>query len=679
MVQSLDEARRRARASGSRVPPHNLQAEESLLGAMLLSKDAIAAAVETCSADDFYKPAHGHIFDAIQSLYGQGEPADPVTVADELRRADLLEAIGGPAVLTDLQGNTPGITNAAHYARIVEEMALLRRLIGVAGEIAEIGYAVPEDVVAAVDQAESMVFEVAQRRVTDSLSDLRSLLSLSLDRLAALYDRGDSVIGTPTGYVDLDERLSGLQPSSLVIVGARPGSGKTAFSLGMAAHAAVESHLPVLFFSLEMSHDEVTQRLLSSEAKVEATRLRNGKLADTDWHKISHAIGRLSEAPLYIDDNPNMTVMEMRAKARRLKSRLGGLSLIVVDYLQLMTGRRSAENRQVEVSEISRGLKILARELEVPVVAVSQLSRNLETRADKRPMLSDLRESGCMPASTRLLRADTGAETTLGELVLTQDQPLVWSLDEHYRMTPARLVRAFPSGIKPVYRLRLASGREVDATANHPFMTIQGWTPLESLSVGDFLAVPRRHPAPAVVGRWADDENPNVDLVPWPIATRVKEALRSCGITQRQLAAALGEGCCGSYLLGSESRPRRFSRGRLARMAEVTGSAQLHDLASSDVFWDEIVEINPLGPQPTFDATVEGTHNFVANGIFAHNSLEQDADVVMFIYRDELYNPESNDRGVAEIIVAKHRSGPTGTERLAFLDRYTRFANMARV
>jgi replicative DNA helicase len=343
MVQSIEDARRRTNRTGvGRVPPHNLQAEESLLGAMLLSKDAIAAATEACIADDFYKPAYGHVFEAIQSLYGHGEPADPVTVADELRRADLLEAIGGPAVLTDLQATTPAIGNAGHYARIVEEFSLLRKLIGVGGEISELGYSVPEDIEAAVDQAESMVFEVAQRRVTDSMSELRTLLDKSLDRLAALYDRGESITGTATGYADLDERLSGLQPSSLVIVGARPGAGKTSFALGMAAHAAVDSGKPVLFFSLEMSHDEVTQRLLSSESKVEATRLRNGKLQDADWNKISHAIGRLSEAPLYIDDNPNMTVMEMRAKARRLKSRVGGLSLIVVDYLQLMSGRRNA-------------------------------------------------------------------------------------------------------------------------------------------------------------------------------------------------------------------------------------------------------------------------------------------------------------------------------------------------
>ena len=895
MVQSLEDARRRSHSgSPGRVPPHNLQAEESLLGAMLLSRDAIAAAIEACSADDFYKPAHGHVFDAVCSLYAQGEPADPVTVADELRRAGLLEAIGGPATLITLQANTPATTNAGRYARIVEEHALLRRLIGVAGEIAEMGYNVPDDVAAAVDRAETLVFEVAERRVTDSLRPVHDLLSESLDRLEALYDRGESITGVPTGFLDLDERLSGLQPSSLVIVGARPSMGKTAMALGMAAHAAMEGQTPVLFFSLEMSHSEVTQRLLCSEARVDSTRVRNGKLLESDWPKISNAIGRLGEAPLYIDDNPNLTVMEIRAKARRLRSRLGNLGLIVVDYLQLMSGRHSAENRQVEVSEISRGLKILARELSVPVVALSQLSRNLEMRADKRPVLADLRESGCMPASTRILRADDGQEVTLGSLVLSQEQPMVWSVDEHQRLVPARLLKAFPSGIKPVFKLRLASGRSVEATANHRFLTVDGWVRLDSLSPGSFVAVPRRLPAPIHGGAgwsndeltllahligdgsigpsfkyatadpankdvveacawrlfeitansqkrgntwqlwfpspyrlthhvnhpmrnwlephglwksrawtkfvppsifglgdgqiafflehlWATDgsitisrngrgpvvntyysttsyrlaldvqhlllrlgirstigrsrkrrlgrlddgiqlyrevhsvriygaanqarflrtvgcygrrgacisdalsvldsikENPNVDLVPWEVSARINSAARASGVTHRQIAAALGERYCGSYLLGSQTRPRRFSRTRLDTIARLVKSRELQDVASSDLYWDKISEISYTGEQPTFDATVEDTHNFLADGIVAHNSLEQDADVVMFLYRDEVYNPGSPDRGTAELIISKHRNGPTGVTHLAFLDHYTRFANMARV
>ncbi|HEX3425601.1 MAG TPA: replicative DNA helicase [Acidimicrobiales bacterium] len=1124
MVQSLDDARRRhgARNTGGgggpagRVPPHNLQAEESLLGAMLLSRDAIAAAVEVCSADDFYKPAHGHVFDAICSLYGHGEPADPVTVADELRRADLLDAIGGPATLISLQANTPATTNASRYARIVEEHALLRRLIGVAGEIAEMSYGVPEDVADAVDRAESLVFEVAERRVTDSLRPLHDLLSESLDRLEALYDRGEAITGVPTGFVDLDERLSGLQRSSLVIIGARPSMGKalaldtpvptpdgwttmgdlrvgdrvfdeagavcrvtyatpvmydhtvyrvtfdegsslvadadhqwaaydrtmtsrvvttrqmlsegphwyipvsdaldlpaqplpvepyllgtnrkylpplylrssrsqrlvvlqglmdmagtvnaangnvqlslgnhalvsqardlvsslgfkpgpirrrvvrraarlsvswrfawtptddvfrspdkcrrleetkarrvgrrhtrravvaidpvpsvpvrcitvdspnhqylvgdtmipthnTALALNLSAHAAMESATPVLFFSLEMSHSEVTQRLLCSEARVESTRVRNGKLLESDWPKISNAIGRLGEAPLYIDDNPNLTVMEIRAKARRLRSRLGDLGLIVVDYLQLMSGRHNAENRQVEVSEISRGLKILARELEVPVIALSQLSRNLETRADKRPVLADLRESGCMPASTRLLRADTGEEVTLGSLVLTQEQPLVWSVDEHQRLVPARLVKAFPSGIKPVYTMRLASGRSVQATGNHRFLGVNGWEPLDKLSAGSFIAVPRRLPAPTdAVPEWSDDAltllahligdgsmGPSVKYAtadpanklaveeaawrlfhihtehekrgntwqlrfpsPYQLTRGVHHPMRDwlepLGLWQsrawtkhippsifgqseaklahflhhlwatdgsitigrnrrgpvvttyystssfrlaldvQQLLLRFGirstigsakkrrvdstkdgiqyyregysvripgaanqahflrtvgcharRGACipeALAILGSikesRTRQRRYSRSRLLRMARLLKSRQLEDFATSDLYWDKIIEITFVGDQPTFDATVEGTHNFVADGIISHNSLEQDADVVMFLYRDEVYNPESQDRGTAELIISKHRNGPTGITRLAFLDHYTRFANMARV
>lgn len=768
-----------ARASG-RVPPHNLEAEESLLGAMLLSREAIAAASDAhLDAADFYRPAHGHVFDAIISLYGAGEPVDPVTVSDELRRADLLDMVGGPAALVGISARTPATSSAGHYARIVGEHALLRRLIGVAGEIAELGFSLPDDVIGAVDRAESMVFEVAQRRDTDTTRLIKDLLDASLTRLEELYERGESITGLPTGYTGLDELLSGLQPSTLNIVGARPAMGKcvaadtllvdpatgervtmgelaaragevevvtldddhqltirrpsaviddgvrpvfrvrlrtgreirttaahpfltcvgwkpladlaigtrvavprelpifgdepvadvaalaervatagidkgvpkaafrlpqdqlaafvalvlhdaeldagaipeiafrtpsravaadvqhlllrfginarlrkrpgpsgkhvwtvtiwhaedlrtferriglpdraaelhlvarracavlqqhardveppaerdeirrarttpstvgprrrqhatgrtavyddarlaigtdsaiwwdevvgiepegleqvydltvpgehnfvaadvfvhnTAFGLGMATHVAVREQKPVLFFSLEMGHHELTERVLSAEARVDSKKLRTGRLTEPEWSKISHAIGRVAEAPLYIDDNPHATVMEIRAKARRLKSKLGDLGLVVIDYLQLMSGSAGSrpENRQVEVSEMSRGLKVLARELEIPVVALSQLNRGLELRADKRPMLADLRESG---------------------------------------------------------------------------------------------------------------------------------------------------------------------------------------------------------------------------------GLEQDADVVMFVYRDEVYHPDSNDKGQAEVIVAKHRSGPTGVDRLAFLNSYAKFENMAR-
>ena len=424
-----------------------------MIGAMLLSRDAIGQVSEQGLVPaDFYRPANQHIFDAIRALYSSGNPADTVTVADELRRNDLLDEVGGTEALHELQNATPSISSAGHYAKIVQDTAMLRRLIHVAGDIAELAYGGPDDVAKALDEAESKVFQIAEQRVVDSTRPLDELLAQAMDDLQATFDRGDSITGVPTGYTDLDELLSGLQRSSLYIVGARPAMGKTAFGLGLATHIAQLAHQPVLVFSLEMGHAELTQRILSSEARVDSTKLRTGRLAEADWAKIGKAIGRL-EVPLFLDDNPRVTVMEMRAKARRIKARFGGLALIVVDYIQLMSGGGSAENRQLEVSEISRGLKILARELEVPIVALSQLSRQLEARADKRPMLQDLRESG---------------------------------------------------------------------------------------------------------------------------------------------------------------------------------------------------------------------------------SLEQDADVVMFLYRDEVYNPESADKGSAEVIVAKHRSGPIGTKRLVFLGQYTRFDNAAR-
>jgi replicative DNA helicase len=428
-------------AVSARVPPNNIAAEESLLGAMLLSKDAIAAATEVgVTGDDFYKPAHGHIFDAVCGLYSRGEPVDPVTVAEVLRRRELLDAIGGTAVLVTLQASTPATTSAARYAKIVEEHALLRRLIGVAGEIAESAYGVPDDVEDALDRAESLVYQVAQHRVTDSMARIGSLLDENLNRLEALYERGEAITGIPTGYTDLDEILAGLQPSNLVVVGARPAMGKTSFGLGMATHAAVEANQPVLVFSLEMSQLELSQRILCAEARVDSAKVRTGKLSQADWAKIAHAAGRLADAPIYIDDNANVTVMDIRAKARRLRSQLGNLGMVVIDYIQLMSGRSGAESRQVEVSEISRNLKILAREIETPVVALAQLNRQLEQRADKRPMLSDLRESGSLEQDADIV------------LFLYRDE--VYNPDSQDRGTAEVAVAKHRNG--PVGKVRLA-------------------------------------------------------------------------------------------------------------------------------------------------------------------------------------------------------------------------------
>jgi len=380
-----------------RIPPHNLEAEASLLGALLLSREAVTDVLDIVEVDHFYRPAHAHVYQAIRDLFTASDPVDAVTVSEALERNGVLDAIGGIEGLLSLQLETPTTSNATSYARIVREKYILRRLIEVAGEITELGYSRPEDVTKAVDSAENLVYQIAQGNVTREAVRAGDLMHDTLDRLEELYERKGDITGTPTGYGALDRLLWGLQPDSLYVVGARPSMGKTAFALGMAAHAAVRADKPALVFSLEMGHLELTQRLLSSEARVDSTRMRDGRLDATDWDVITETCERFNGTPLWIDDNPSVTLMEIRARARRLKSQTGSLGMVVVDYLQLMTGNtRKGDNRQVEVAEISRGLKILARELRCPVVALSQLSRNLEARKDKRPVLADLRESGAI-------------------------------------------------------------------------------------------------------------------------------------------------------------------------------------------------------------------------------------------------------------------------------------------
>ena len=379
-----------------RVPPHNLDAEASLLGAMFLSREAIGVAVERgVHADEFYKPAHRHIFDAIRSLHTGGQPVDPITVAEELRRAQLLDDVGGLEELLALQNATPAVSSAERYAKIVRDTAKLRRLIGIAGDIAEIGYSEPDDVDRALDAAESKIFDISESQVGDNSARLDVLIKEAMDRLEERASNSETMTGVPTGFVDLDKVLLGLQPGTLNIVGARPAMGKSAFALGIAVHAAQHVNKSVLFFSLEMGKAELSQRILASEARVDGTVLRTGRPTPKDWTKIGHAVGRL-DIPLIIDDSAGTTVGQIRAKARRVASREGGLALIVIDYLQLMGGDGLPENRQLEVSEISRKLKLLAREFNVPVLALSKLSRQLESRQDKRPTLSDLRESGAL-------------------------------------------------------------------------------------------------------------------------------------------------------------------------------------------------------------------------------------------------------------------------------------------
>jgi replicative DNA helicase len=362
---------------------------------MLESKEAIANVLEIVHSDDFYKPAHTEIFDTIIALTDRSESADAITVADELGRRGTLEQIGGKAYIGSLLDAYPTASSAVLYARIVEEHALLRRLIDAGNKIQEIGFALPEEVSEAVDQAEELVYSVGDKRLRDDITPVKPLLSQAMEQIEILCERDESITGVASGFPDLDDMTAGFQPQNLVIVAARPGQGKTALMGDFALHAAMRQQIPVVIFSLEMSKLELVQRFLASEAKVDSQRLRKGTLQEMDWQRLSAALGRLAEAPIFIDDSPNVNLMEMRAKCRRLKAK-HGLGLVVIDYLQLMQSPRKSESRQQEVSDISRNLKMLAKEMDLPVVCASQLNRLVESRTDKRPTLGDLRDSGAI-------------------------------------------------------------------------------------------------------------------------------------------------------------------------------------------------------------------------------------------------------------------------------------------
>ena len=863
-----------------RQPPQDIPAEQSVLGGMLLSKDAIADVVEALQGPDFYRPAHQVIFDCILDLYGRGEPADAITVAAELNRTDQLSKMGGAVYLHTLIASTPTAANAGYYAAIVAEQAVLRRLVEAGTRVVQLGYGAAGgkgDVDDIVDRAQQEIYDVTEKRMSEDYSRLEDILQPTMDELDAIASRGGVSRGVPTGIRDLDELTNGLQAGQMVVIAARPGVGKSTLGLDIARSCSVKHHLPAAIFSLEMSKHEITMRLLSAEAKVPLHHMRAGSLSDEDWSKLARRMGEIADAPLYIDDSPNMTMMEIRAKARRLKQR-NDLKLVVIDYLQLMTSGKRVESRQQEVSEFSRALKLLAKELEVPVIAMSQLNRGSEQRQDKKPMLSDLRESGCLPADTRILRADTGAETTMGELFEegATDVP-VWSLDDNLRYVRRHLTHVFSTGRKPVLQMTTSSGKAIRATANHPFLTFDGFRPLGELVPGDRIAVPRHVPAPDRMTVWEDEKvtllahligdgsfvkrqplryasideanlravttaalhfgvvavrdeypaarcttlrlrapfplthgkrnpiaawlddlglfglrshekfvpepvfclpkkqismflrhlwatdgsvtvnkngrggrvyyastsrqlvddvsrlllrfgissrirrvkktgyrdgwtldisgcddqrrflgeigvhgargesaerlleivrdlsgNTNVDTIPTQVWERVREVLAERGMSHRAFAAAMGSAFCGNAMW--KHAP---SRERLGRVAEILGDADLEMQAVNDVLWDEIVSIEQGVEEEVFDATVLGAHNFVANGIALHNSIEQDADMVMMIHREDMYEKESPRAGEADIMLVKHRNGPTANVTVAFQGHYSRFVDMA--
>ena len=861
-----------------KLPPQDLGAEQSVLGGMLLSKDAIADVGESVRSKDFYKPAHELIFDAIIDLYSRGEPADAITVADELSKRGDLQRAGGQAYLHDLIQSVPTAANAGFYAQIVAERAVLRRLVDAGTRIVQMGYAQGGgDVEEIVNAAQAEVYGVAEKRGGEDYVPLWNTLNETMAEIEVAAGRTDELIGVPTGFTELDELTHGLHPGQMIVVAARPAIGKSTLGMDIARAAAIHHKMATAVFSLEMSRTEITMRVLSAEASIQLQDLRRGRMNDQQWKKLSRVMGKISDSPLYIDDSPNLALMEIRAKARRMKQQ-HNLKLIIIDYLQLMSSGKKVESRQQEVAEFSRALKLLAKELEVPVIAISQLNRGPEQRTDKRPAMSDLRESGCLTAETRILRADTGAETTIGALASSGERDVsVWALDDSLRYVRRTMIRAYPTGVRPVFRLTLASGKTVRATENHPFLQYDGWTQLGDLRTGDRIAVPRHVPAPRALTEWSDDEvvvlahllgdgsfvrrqpiryasvdeanlsavadaahrafgitavrdddpaarattlrlpapyrlargrrnpiaawldaldlfglrshekfvpadvaslpkeqialflrhiwavggsvtvnknrrsgriyyastsrrlvddlsrlllrfgiqtrtrvtreggyrdgwtidisgvdsqrrflqeigvhgargeqadellqavrevkaNTKVDTVPKQVWEDVRDVLATNGMTTRTFQAALGTAYCGSALYANAP-----SRERLSQVAEVLDSAELELMAVNDVFWDSVLAIEPDGVEEVFDATVMGGHNFIADGIAVHNSIEQDADMVILLHRDR--DPNSEREGEADVIVAKHRNGPTADIVLGFQGHFARFSNVER-
>ncbi|OGB90847.1 replicative DNA helicase [candidate division WOR-1 bacterium RIFCSPHIGHO2_01_FULL_53_15] len=376
-----------------RIPPQNLAAEQSVIGSVLLDKNAVVRVIELLSPEAFYRDAHRFIYESILELFDKGEPIDLVTVTESLRKSGKLESVGGSVYVADLINSVPTAANVEHYAKIVEEKYVLRRLIEAGTTVVSSAFSDPEDVDQVLDQAEKSIFDIALKRTREGFHKIDSVIKRVLDKIDSLYGKKEQITGTPSGYPDLDQKTAGFQNADLIIIAARPSVGKTALALNIAQQVSIKHNIPVAIFSLEMSKEQLAQRMLCSEAEVDAQQLKTASLSDTGWKKLTRALGRLSEAPLYIDDSASITATEIRAKARRLKIERG-LGLVIVDYLQLMRGRSRIENRVQEISDIARSLKTLARELDVPVVALSQLSRAVEQRPDRIPRLSDLRESG---------------------------------------------------------------------------------------------------------------------------------------------------------------------------------------------------------------------------------------------------------------------------------------------
>ena len=858
-------------AAVDRLPPQNIEAEEAILGGLLIDPEAIGRVTEVLIPEAFYIGAHRSIYQAALDLQARGLPTDMMGIATWLKDKGTLEQIGGQSRLAQLVDRTISAANIDQYAKLVMDKYTRRKLIQSGGEIIQLGYETETPLEDVLDQSEQALFGITQARPTQGLTATSDILT---DTFSDIEQRSLGMVlpGLACGFYDLDAMTQGFQRSDLIIAAARPAMGKTSFVLNVARNIADTHRQPVAIFSLEMSKAQLIYRLLSAEAKIESGRLRTGRIAQHEWEPMGHAINTLSQLPIFIDDTPGIGVTEIRSKARRLQAEQGGaLGLILIDYLQLMEG--SGDNRVQELSKMTRSLKGLARELNVPVIALSQLSRGVESRTNKRPMMSDLRE--CVTGDTLVWLAD-GRRLPIASLV--GETPEVVSLDAQGKLIHAKTDLVWRVGTKPIYEITTASGRKLRATEKHRLYTLDGWQRLNSLYVGERIAVANHLPQPsssiepwsdhalillghligdgsyikhqplryttaseensavvkaaaesfgskvnrhqgkgnwhqlvisgngnrwhpAGVGLWLkelgifnqrsaekripnevfqlpdrqialllqhlwatdgcigtypqknkktertsiffstiserlacdvmalllrlriasrmrwsksqcynvhvygiehqlrflgivgafgpkveaaniaktqlrqrDKANPNRDTIPVEVFEIVKRSMRQQEISQRRMANLRGTSYGGSSHF-------KFSptKDTVLSYANILDNQQLKEIATSDIFWDEIISIEAAGEEAVYDLTVPGPAAWMADGIVSHNSgaIEQDADLIMMLYREEYYDPDTPDRGIAEIILTKHRNGPTGTVKLLFQPEYTQFLNRA--
>jgi replicative DNA helicase len=608
-----------------RIPPNNLEAEMAVIGSVLVDREMMATVSEILRPHDFYAPVHETVFGALVQLYERGEPLDKIALADELRTRDMLDKVGGQAYLTSLMDTVPTAASAEYYANIVREKAALRGLIHAGTQITRIGYDGEEDVDGALDRSEQIVYEVGRRQLRGEFLPIIKLLKGTFEQIDRLYHSHGDRTGVTSGFRDIDEFTAGFQPGNLIILAARPAMGKTSMALTMAVAAAREEQKPVAVFSLEMTSVELVSRLLSAEARIDSQSLRRAKIRDHEWDKISDAMNKLSQLPIFIDDSGSLTVTEIRSRCRRLQSG-DGLAAVFIDYLQLLRpgslGR--PQNRNDEISDICRTLKATAKDLQVPIVALAQLNRGVESRNDKRPMLSDLRD--CLVGHALVTNADTGQRVTVERVVREGLRFNVWSLDDSLKLVRRPIIDAWAVGEKPVFQVTTKSGRTVRCTEGHRFRCVSGWKTLGELSPGSTIAVPRTY------------GEPRAELP---------------GMSPGKALVRTG-----------------------AMLAERLQDPDLEALAYSDVLWDSIATIEPCGLEETYDITVDDLHNFCVDDIVTHNSgaIEQEADLVSFLYRDAYYNPESApEPDLTEFIIAKQRNGPTGMVKLRFLKEHTLF------